>query len=241
MPPYNEEWVFPTILQKLNAVKWSFGLKKVVLIVNCGIKVNTLKIAQKFQGKIYLMPLAFQLNHWKAVVMCEGLTEAVKCHKKGRNVIVLDAYCSHNTYMKPDIILQSLIGNDILLISRFYMESRIFSMVRIRKIISSVAGYIFHIFAQIKNVRDYTLNQEAYCIEVLTRVMDHFKEDFIFKQVFGYTTETLLNFDFFSLIIYEVPFNLHYELKQRECQMKVIKTVKQTLGILMKPINTSKG
>lgn len=233
LPSYNEELNLPTLLTQLEGVKQTYGLDMDVLVVNDGSKDNTLKIAQEFKGNIEVLPLDLQPNRGLAGAMREGFRQAVKGMKAGDIIIALDADCSHNPYLMHRMILQILEGSDIVIASRYRPGSRIVGLAWIRKVMSSGAGYLFRIFAPIEGVRDYTCGYRAYRVEMLTKVMDHFKENFILQQGFGCMAEILLKFRSFNPVIHEVPFILRYDLKQGESKMKVFKTVKQTLGIIV--------
>ncbi len=232
LPSYNEELNLPALLLKLESTKIEFGLNMEVLVVNDGSKDGTADIARNFKGDIVVNLLDLQPNRGLAGAMREGFKEAVKNMDDNDILIALDADDSHNPGLMNRMIGQIREGSDVVIASRYRPGSRIVGLTKFREFLSSGAGYLFRIFTPIRGVRDYTCGYRAYKVNLLNKAHQHYGEQFIQQQGFGCMAEILLKLRRFNPIIHEVPFILRYDLKKGSSKMNVMKTVKQTLGLI---------
>jgi dolichol-phosphate mannosyltransferase len=232
LPSYNEELNLPALLRKLESTKIEFGLNMEVLVVNDGSKDGTADIARNFKGDIVVNLLDLQPNRGLAGAMREGFKEAIKNLDDNDILIALDADDSHNPGLMNRMIGQIREGSDVVIASRYRPGSRIVGLTKFREFLSSGAGYLFRIFTPIRGVRDYTCGYRAYKVNLLKQAHEHYGEQFIQQQGFGCMAEILLKLRRFNPIIHEVPFILRYDLKKGSSKMNVMKTVKQTLGLI---------
>ncbi len=232
LPSYNEELNLPALLLKLESTKIEFGLNLEVLVVNDGSKDGTADMARNFKGDIVVNLLDLQPNRGLAGAMREGFKEAIKNMDDNDILIALDADDSHNPGLMNRMIGQIREGSDVVIASRYRPGSRIVGLTKFREFLSSGAGYLFRIFTPIRGVRDYTCGYRAYKVNLLNKAHQHYGEQFIQQQGFGCMAEILLKLRRFNPIIHEVPFILRYDLKKGSSKMNVMKTVKQTLGLI---------
>ncbi len=232
LPSYNEEPNLPALLLKLESTKIEFGLNLEVLVVNDGSKDGTADMARNFKGDIVVNLLDLQPNRGLAGAMREGFKEAIKNMDDNDILIALDADDSHNPGLMNRMIGQIREGSDVVIASRYRPGSRIVGLTKFREFLSSGAGYLFRIFTPIRGVRDYTCGYRAYKVNLLNKAHQHYGEQFIQQQGFGCMAEILLKLRRFNPIIHEVPFILRYDLKKGSSKMNVMKTVKQTLGLI---------
>lgn len=233
LPSYNEALNLPALLQQLEGVRATYGLNMEVVVINDGSTDDTLGVAQQFKGALPVSVLDLQPNRGLAGAMREGFKTAADGLQPNDVVVALDADGSHNAYVIPTMLQYILQGSDVVIASRYRTGSRIHGLHPFRKVLSSGAGWLFRIFAPIVGVRDYTCGYRAYRAGLLQTAMGHFGADFIQQRGFGCMAEILLKLRRFNPIVHEVPFILRYDLKQGESKMKVWKTVKQTIGIIV--------
>ncbi len=232
LPSYNEELNLPNLLRRLESTKVEFGLNMEVLVVNDGSKDNTAEVAKNFIGDITVKLLDLQPNRGLAGAMREGFKEALKDLDDNDILIALDADDSHNPGLMHRMIGQMREGSDVVIASRYRNGSRIVGLTKFREFLSNGAGYLFRIFTPIRGVRDYTCGYRSYRVGLLRQTHEYYGENFIQQQGFGCMAEILLKLRRFNPIIHEVPFILRYDLKQGSSKMNVMKTVKQTLGLI---------
>ncbi|MFN0032507.1 MAG: glycosyltransferase [Flavobacteriales bacterium] len=232
LPSYNEEQNLPSLLSRLESTRVNSGLNMEVLVVNDGSKDSTPDIARNFTGDISVRLLDLQPNRGLAGAMREGFKEALKDLDDTDILIALDADDSHNPGLMQRMVMQMREGSDVVIASRYRTGSRIVGLTKFREFLSSGAGYLFRIFTPIRGVRDYTCGYRAYRVGLLREAHTHYGDQFIQQQGFGCMAEILLKLRRFKPIIHEVPFILRYDLKKGSSKMKVMKTVRQTLGLI---------
>ncbi|MCX6270912.1 MAG: glycosyltransferase [Bacteroidetes bacterium] len=234
LPAYNEALSLPPLLDKIEAVKNNFHLNLELLVVNDGSTDSTVNVVERFRvERNWVKLLDLQPNRGLAGAMREGLKEAVRDMADEDILITMDADNSHNPALSFRMITQIREGSDIVIASRYRAGARIVGLTRFRRFLSSVAGYLFRIFAPFKGVRDYTCGYRAYKVALIKKAQDYYQEDFIRQQGFGCMAEILLKMRRFRPVIHELPFILRYDQKQGESKMKVWKTIRQTLSLIL--------
>jgi len=232
LPSYNEELNLPTLLRRLESTRVEFNLNMEVLVVNDGSKDGTADVARAFKGDIEVKLLDLQPNRGLAGAMREGFRESLKDLDDNDIIIALDADDSHNPALMNRMVAQIREGSDVVIASRYRHGSRLVGLTKFREFLSSGAGYLFRIFTPIRGVRDYTCGYRAYRVDLLKKAHAHYGDNFIQQQGFGCMAEILLKLRVFKPIIHEVPFILRYDQKQGDSKMNVMKTVRQTLGLI---------
>lgn len=234
LPSYNEELSLPSLLFKIENVKIDCNLNLFVLIVNDGSEDSTLHVAERFANERDWVEIHdLQPNRGLAGVMREGLKEAIKDLADDDILITMDADDSHNPALIFRMITQIREGSDVVIASRYRYGSRIIGLSSFRKLLSAGAGSLFKILKPIKGVKDYTCGYRAYRVSLIRKCYEHYKDKFIMQQGFGCMAEILLKLRIFRPIIHEIPFILRYDQKRGESKMRLAKTVRQTLKLII--------
>ena len=92
---------------------------------------------------------------------------------------------------------------------------------------------LFRSVARVPGVRDYTCGYRAYRAGVLRVAFERYQDQFIRQTGFGCMAEILLRVNAVSPIIHEVPLILRYDLKESASKMRVGRTVRETLLLLL--------
>ncbi|MHC1708662.1 MAG: glycosyltransferase [Bacteroidales bacterium] len=230
LPAYNEELSLPPLLARVEAVRSQFNLNLELLIVNDGSRDGTLAFANDYAASHpWASVLDLQPNRGLAGAMREGLTKAVEDLDEQDVVVTMDADDSHNPGLIFRMITQIREGSDLVIASRYRPGSRILGLAPHRKLMSSVAGWLFRIFLPIKGVRDYTCGYRAYRVSLIRKALERYKDKFIEQQGFACMAEILIKMRVFHPVVHELPFILRYDLKQGVSKMNVWRTVLQTL------------
>lgn len=236
LPSYNEELSLPPLLKRVEEVKSDAVPGLELLIVNDGSKDGTLTLANAYAASHpWVSVLDLQPNRGLAGAMREGLKKAVEGLDDNDIIVTMDADDSHHPGLIFRMITQIREGSDLVIASRYRPGSRIVGLAPHRKLMSSVAGWLFRIFRPMKGVRDYTCGYRAYKVSLLRKALDHYQEHFIRQQGFACMAEILIKLKTFHPVIHELPFILRYDLKQGDSKMKVWKTVRQTLLMIIQP------
>ncbi len=234
LPAYNEALSLPPLLERIAGVREQFGLDLEVLVFNDGSSDDTLEVVKKFMETAHWTAVYDQQpNQGLAAVMRNGLKEAIKDLKDEDILVTMDGDNSHPPGLIFRMLTQLREGSDLVIASRHRSGSRILGLAWHRKMMSLVAGYLFRIFRPIKGVRDYTCGYRAYKVSLLREACRFYGDGFIRQQGFACMAEILLRLKRFRPVIHELPFILRYDLKKGESKMKVGRTVRQTLLLIL--------
>jgi dolichol-phosphate mannosyltransferase len=149
-------------------------------------------------------------------------------------VVTMDGDNTHNPFLIRDMILKIDEGADIVIASRYLEQSRIFGLTKFRILLSYGAKILYSIKWRINGVKDYTCNFRAYRASVLSSALSKYGDNFITEKGFTCTTEILKKTSYFSKINVEVPMILRYDNKLEVSNMRIFKTIVQTLKLLFK-------
>ena len=233
IPAYNEELSLPVLMDRIALVREQFGLPLELMVVNDGSRDGTLEVIHEFQrGNEWVSVLDLQPNRGLAGAMREGLKAAVSDLDDSDILLTMDADDSHNPALAYRMVTQIREGSDLVIASRYRKGSRIVGLSGFRKLMSSMAAYLFIVFAPMPGVRDYTCGYRAYRVSLLKKAHARYGEAFIEQQGFGCMAEILLKMRPFNPIVHELPFILRYDLKQGQSKMNVWRTVRQTLSLI---------
>jgi len=233
LPAYNEESSIGSLLESLDDVMNEAQVKYKAVIVNDGSSDGTLKLVQSLSER---MPIEV-INHSEN----KGLGEAIKSGLIGsladcdnRDIIItMDADNSH----APGLILRMVRmireGNDVVIASRYRQGSRMKGVPLFRLVLSKSAGILFRIFFPTPGVKDFTCGYRAYKAEVLRKAFAVYGNDFIKQSGFSCMVDILLKLRELDVIMNEAPLILRYDFKHSMSKMKIRKTIKETLALLL--------
>lgn len=240
LPSYNEAESLPGLLSKVELLYRQSGLKLEVYVVNDGSKDNTLEVARNFKSTVPIHVVDLQPNRGLAGAMRAGLTEGVKGLDPHDIIVALDADDSQNPFLIPRMLQQICEGSDLVIASRYRPGARIKGLTRFREMTSIGAGLLFRVFAPVRGVRDFTCGFRAYRVSLLNQAFAYYGDKFIQQQGFGCMAEILLKLNRFNPVVHELPMILRYDLKIGASKMNVMRTVRQTLQLLVTYRTTGK-
>ena len=235
LPAYNEE---KNIKLLLNDISNFYKKKKILLniiVINDGSSDKTYKnveiIKKKFLHKITL------INHKKnmglGTSLKTGFNRALKISKQNDIIITMDSDNSHTAQNSYLLIKKINEGYDVVIASRYTKFSKTYGLSFLRKVLSFASCIIFKIFFPIKNVKDYTCGFRAFKINKIKNIMQ--KKKFFSEKDFSVSADIILKLKLskIKLSFTEIPLTLRYDLKQGKSKMKIIKTVFQTLKLII--------
>ena len=100
---------------------------------------------------------------------------------------------------------------------------------------------MFRIFFPTRGVRDYTSGYRAYRAAELAKLMNVYGRDFISETGFSCMVDILLRLRGQKAIFTEVPMVLRYDKKLGNSKMKVMKTVFDTIMLLLRRRFSAEG
>ena len=240
LPAYNEEKSILKLLLRINQSFKQFNLSGEIIVVNDGSADRTLEVVKSAQLQVPLKIVDLAVNQGLANAIKEGFLAAVSHSRPHDIIIVMDADNSHT----PGLILRMtrLIfeGADVVIASRYQKGARIKGLSKFRVFLSWAASILFRVMVGIPGVRDYTCGYRAYRADLLLKAFEDYRNEFIKQTGFACMAEILLKLSKYDPIILEVPLILRYDHKESSSKMRVARTIRQTLAMLVK-FRFSKG
>jgi dolichol-phosphate mannosyltransferase len=234
LPAYNEE---KNIKILLNDIYNFYKKKKIpfhVVVINDGSSDETYKNIKKIKKKFDKLTL---LNNKKnmglGMTLKTGFNHTLKISKPNDIIVTMDSDNSHTQKNSYLLIKKVNEGYDVIIASRYSKLSKTYGLSYLRKILSFASCVIFKILFPIKNVNDYTCGFRAFRINKVKNIM--LKKNFFTEKGFSISADILLKLKLSKtkLSFAEVPLTLRYDLKQGKSKMKIIRTIIQTLKLII--------
>jgi dolichol-phosphate mannosyltransferase len=138
----------------------------------------------------------------------------------------------------PRLILRMLEriddGYDVVIASRFQPGARVIGVPWTRQLYSVGARWLFQLLFPIRGVRDYTCGFRAYRTESLRAAIAKYGDGLISETGFSCMADLLLKLRTLPIEMTEVPLELHYDRRGGGSKMRVLRTIRQTLGLLLR-------
>jgi dolichol-phosphate mannosyltransferase len=233
LPAYNEE---KNIKILINNIFNFYKQKKIpfhIVVINDGSTDQTLKNIKSVKKIRTLTLLNHNRNLGLGKTLKTGFNWTLKNAKLNDIIISMDSDNSHTPKNSYLLIKKINDGYDVVVASRYNSLSRTYGLNYLRKILSFVSCIIFKIFFPIKNISDYTCGFRAFRINKIKDIM--LKKNFFSEEGFTVSADILLKLKLskIQLSYAEIPLILRYDLKQGQSKMKVIKTIFQTLKLII--------
>lgn len=234
LPAYNEVRSLPALLERLAQSMFEAGLRYGVVLVDDGSTDGTVESVAHLAKEVSLCVLRHERNQGLGASLRDGLMKAAGLAADHDIVVTMDADNSHT----PELILPMVRlvreGNDVVIASRYRSGSRVRGVPWSRRVLSFAGRCLFTLVFPTPGVRDFTSGYRAYRAQVLRRVASEYGPAFYDQDGFQAMVDILLKLRRFDLIFHEVPLILRYDLKEGGSKMKVWKTVRDTLKLLVR-------
>lgn len=148
-------------------------------------------------------------------------------------VVTMDGDNTHNPLLIRQMLDKMDEGADLVIASRYCEQSRITGLSFFRLMLSWAARYIYALRWNLPGVRDYTCNFRAYRGAVMREFLRKTgPAPYLLQQGFACAGELLRGTSAVASIAVEVPMILRYDNKFEQSNMRVMKTILNTLSML---------
>jgi dolichol-phosphate mannosyltransferase len=238
LPAYNEEASLPALLEAIDESMFEAGLSYRVLVMDDGSDDRTPAIATEAATRLPVVVRRHERNLGLGATIRDGLVAAVELAEAKDILVTMDADNTHT----PELILRMVRlvreGHDVVIASRYRTGSRIRGVPWFRRALSYWGSWLFRVLFPTPGVRDYTCGYRAYRAAVLQAVVAEEGRDFFEQSGFQCMVDILLKLRAGKgpreLIFGEVPLVLRYDLKEGASKMRVWKTVRDTLALVVR-------
>lgn len=125
-------------------------------------------------------------------------------------------------------------GYDCVIASRYCNNSNVVGVPKIRLFLSDGARLFYTLVLGVKGVKDYTCGYRGYTYDIISKATKKYGEHFIEMKTFACMMEVLYKLNLCGARFSEVGFELRYDNKQGESKMKILKTVRDSVGTAFK-------
>jgi dolichol-phosphate mannosyltransferase len=235
LPAYNEEAGLPVLLRRIDESLTDEGFNYQVIVVDDGSTDQTAKVALEAATSLPVIVESHPVNLGLGATIRDGIL--IACAKAGdRDVLVtLDADNTHTPGLIARMVRMIREGHHVVIASRYRHGARIRGVPLHRRVLSRGASLLMIILFPIKGVRDYTCGYRAYDMGLLQKVVAGSESDFFNQDGFQVMVDILLKLRREPDVIFgEVPLILRYDQKEGDSKMDVVRTTRQTLGLLVR-------
>jgi dolichol-phosphate mannosyltransferase len=239
LPAYNEGESLLELLESLHATLREAKLPHEIVVVDDGSTDNTAAIALEAELTMPVRLVKHERNQGLAGALRTGLVDAVRHAGPHDVIITMDSDNTHPAGLIPRMLGLVREGHDVVIASRFQQGSRVIGVPFDRVLLSIAARLVFRLALPIPGVRDYTCGFRAYRASVLGAAISHYGDRFVTEKGFSCMVDVLLKLrrlriNGARIVMGEAPMVLRYDLKGGVSKMRVWRTVRQTLSLVVR-------
>ena len=234
LPAYNEERSVGLLLNRINEHLKEASIEHRVIVINDGSTDRTLQVLEEAKKMMDLEIINHKANRGLGDAILTGLRHAIEIGNDRDVVVTMDSDNSHTPGLILRMVRSIAEGNDMVIASRYVPGANVRGVSMLRIVLSYGASLICRLLFPTKNVRDYTSGYRAYQMGILKKAFAAFGDGFISQSGFSCMIDILLKLRSLDAIISEVPLVLRYDMKKGGSKMNVVKTMKESMTLLLK-------
>ncbi len=237
-PAWNEEKVIrPTLLELWRAYR-ERGEAYTAVLVDDGSTDRTVAEARAAVadsgGTMALEVLSHETNRGLGAGLRTGLYWVLDRAADDDVLVTLDADNTHPPRLIPELVRRVRAGADLAIASRYRAGAEVHGVPGYRRALSDAASVIFSSLYPIPGVRDYTCCFRAFRVPMLRRARTVYGESLCTARGFEAVMGLLLRLAPLSPRVDEMGFVLDYGERVGQSKMKVLRTIRSTLALLLR-------
>jgi len=237
-PAWNEEKVIrPTLLALWRAYRGTDTAYTAVL-VNDGSTDGTVAEAEaavaESGGELKLVVLHHEENRGLGAGLRTGIYWVLDRAAEDDVLVTLDADNTHPPALIPQLVQRVRDGADLSIASRYRHGAEVHGVPGYRRALSDVASVLFSTLYPIPGVRDYTCCFRAYRVPLLRRARVVYGDQLCTARGFEAVMDLLLRLGPLGMRVSEMGFVLDYGERVGQSKMKVLRTIRSTLALLLR-------
>ena len=233
LPVFNEEANIGQLLASIDEFLGDSFLEYRVVAVDDGSADRSLHILQEHSLHQPMDVYRHPENQGLGATIRDGLYYAAKVAGDKDIVVTMDADETHTPGLMLRMVRMIREGHDVVIASRYQPGAVVRGLVLHRRLISWLASVLMRVVFPIAGVRDYTCGYRAYRADVLKAAMAKYGDRFVDQDGFQCMVDVLLKLRKMRLVFGEVPLVLRYDFKKGASKMRLFRTAKNTLRLMM--------
>lgn len=234
LPAFNEEENLGQLLVQTDEALHEAGLDYEVIVVDDGSKDGTLAVAETHARHMPIRIERHVVNQGLGATVRDGLRAAARRAGPRDIVFVMDGDNTHPPGLIPTMVRVIREGTDVVIASRYQPGAHVRGVPFHRRLLSSGASLLFRLVFPIQGVKDYTCGYRAYRASLLQAAYEKYGDQFVNQEGFQCMVDILLKLRKMGAIFREVPLVLRYDLKGGASKMKLFRTIRRTLGLMVR-------
>jgi dolichol-phosphate mannosyltransferase len=235
LPAYNEARSLPALLAAIDEATFGAGLAYGVVLVDDGSGDGTGEIAARAAEALPLHLERHPRNLGLGATLRDGLVKAAELAEPGDLIVTMDADNSHSPELIPRLVRLAREGHDVVIASRYRPGSRVLGVPLRRRALSYWGSWLLRLLFPLAGVRDYTSGYRAYRADLLRQVLAEHGPGFFDQDGFQCMVDILLKLRSRpGLVFGEAPMILRYDRKQGASKMRLGRTIRKTLALLVR-------
>lgn len=236
LPAYNEAEALPRLLQRMRDTQPQLSEPLRVVVVDDGSKDDTAAAAERCNSDALRVEVVrHDRNRGLHGALDTGFRAALERAQPQDWILTMDADDTHPPNLIVPMLAKAKEQNaTVVIASRFQPGAEWFGLSWDRLLFSKTVSWIFRIFWPMRGVRDYTCGYRLYRADLLKRAYEKWGDGFVNEPSFACMPDVLWKVSRLSPVFAEVPLSLHYDRKPGESKMNVARTIRRTLGLIVK-------
>lgn len=234
LPAFNEGQNLSGLLERIDEAMFEDGTAYEIIVVDDGSRDNTPQVIEKYSPILPIHFLRHEVNKGLGATIRDGLKYATEVCSDDDIVVAMDADNSHTPHLIRSMVRGIREGNDVVIASRYQYGAYVRGVPFYRILLSLGARWVSTLLFPIHGVRDYTCGFRAYRGAVLKDAFDRYGEEFVSNNGFEAMLDILLKLRQMDAIITEVPLILRYDQKKGNSKMRVFRTIRRSVSLLLR-------
>ena len=234
-PAWNEAAVIrPTLLALAKAMEGQAEPYRAVL-VDDGSTDRTVAVAEATAAAagLRLTVLSHDVNRGLGAGLRTGIHWCLDHAADDDVIVTLDADNTHPPSLIPALLARLGNGYDLVIASRYREGSEVHGVPGHRRALSDVGRLVFQSLHPIPGVRDYTCCFRAYRVPLLRRARRAWGDRLCTARGFEAVMDLLLRLRPLDVRASEVGFVLDYGERVGQSKMKVLRTIRTTIALML--------
>jgi dolichol-phosphate mannosyltransferase len=237
-PAWNEERVIGATLRALADGVRGRESEYHAVLVDDGSTDRTVAEAERAigeaGGRLQLTVLRHEANRGLGAALRTGIYWCLDRAGDRDVIVTLDADNTHPPALIPTLVERAHAGDDLVIASRYRPGSVVRGVPAHRRALSDIGRLVFRVLYPIPGVRDYTCCFRAYRAPLLQRARRVYGEEWCTARGFEAVMDLLLCLGPLAPRVGEVGFVLEYGERVGQSKMKVLRTIRSTIALLLR-------